>query len=374
MASATAASNALRIVLSGGGTGGHIFPALAIADQLRALAPRAAFLFVGARGRMEMERIPKAGYPIEGLWISGIQRRLTPDNLLFPLKLGVSLWQAWRILRRFRPAVAVGVGGYASGPTLEVATRMGIPTLIQEQNSFPGITNRLLGRRVDRICVAYEGMERFFPPEKIELLGNPVRRDLIGLKLSAGEGRQRLGLERDRPTLLVLGGSLGARSLNEAMQAAEDRWRRRTNVQVLWQVGRFYAGDMQNTAVAALPNVHARAFLEDMPAAYAAADVVLCRAGALTLSELAVLGKAAVLVPSPNVAEDHQTRNARALAGQGAAWMISDAEAREGAVDKALELLDAPEKRKELEIAIKQRARPEAALHIARAVLELAGH
>jgi UDP-N-acetylglucosamine--N-acetylmuramyl-(pentapeptide) pyrophosphoryl-undecaprenol N-acetylglucosamine transferase len=374
MASATAASNALRIVMSGGGTGGHIFPALAIADQLRALAPRAAFLFVGARGRMEMERIPKAGYPIEGLWISGIQRRLTPDNLLFPLKLGVSLWQAWRILRRFRPAVAVGVGGYASGPTLEVATRMGIPTLIQEQNSFPGITNRLLGRRVDRICVAYEGMERFFPPEKIELLGNPMRRDLIGLKLSAGEGRQRLGLERDRPTLLVLGGSLGARSLNEAMQAAEDRWRRRTNVQVLWQVGRFYAGDMQNTAVAALPNVHARAFLEDMPAAYAAADVVLCRAGALTLSELAVLGKAAVLVPSPNVAEDHQTRNARALAGQGAAWMISDAEAREGAVDKALELLDAPEKRKELEIAIKQRARPEAALHIARAVLELAGH
>lgn len=373
MASAAKASNALRIVLSGGGTGGHIFPALAIADQLRTLEPRADVLFVGARGRMEMERVPKAGYPIEGLWISGFQRRMTPDNLLFPLKLGVSIWQAWRILRRFRPSVAVGVGGYASGPTLEVAARMGIPTLIQEQNSFPGITNRLLARRVDRICVAYDGMERFFPPEKVELLGNPVRRDLIGLKMSPAEGRERLGLKREQPTLLVLGGSLGARSLNEAMLAAEDLWRRREEVQVLWQVGKLYAAAMQGTAAAALPNVHARAFVEDMPAAYAAADVVLCRAGALTLSELAVLGKAAVLVPSPNVAEDHQTRNARALAEQGAAWMLSDAEAREGAVGKALQLLDAPKQRKQLETAIKKQARPEAALHIARAVLELAG-
>jgi len=372
MASTVQIAQTLRVVLSGGGTGGHIFPALAIADQLRELEPRADILFVGARGRMEMERVPKAGYPIKGLWISGFQRKLSPDNLLFPLKVGVSLWQAWQILRSFRPQVAVGVGGYASGPTLEVATRMGVPTLIQEQNSFPGLTNRLLARRVDRICVAYEGMERFFPAEKLELTGNPVRKDLIELDMPAGEGRKRLGLAENKPTLLVLGGSLGARTLNQAMRATEEVWNGRRDVQVLWQVGKLYAREMLDSGAAALPNVKAVAFVDDMPAAYAAADVVLCRAGALTLSELAALGKAAVLVPSPNVAEDHQTKNAQALVEQAAAWMVADADAEEVAVHKALELLDAPEKRSQLALAIHKQARPQATLQIARAVLALA--
>jgi len=372
MASTVQIAQTLRVVLRGGGTGGHIFPALAIADQLRELEPRADILFVGARGRMEMERVPKAGYPIKGLWISGFQRKLSPDNLLFPLKVGVSLWQAWQILRSFRPQVAVGVGGYASGPTLEVATRMGVPTLIQEQNSFPGLTNRLLARRVDRICVAYEGMERFFPAEKLELTGNPVRKDLIELDMPAGEGRKRLGLAENKPTLLVLGGSLGARTLNQAMRATEEVWNGRRDVQVLWQVGKLYAREMLDSGAAALPNVKAVAFVDDMPAAYAAADVVLCRAGALTLSELAALGKAAVLVPSPNVAEDHQTKNAQALVEQAAAWMVADADAEEVAVHKALELLDAPEKRSQLALAIHRQARPQATLPTARAVLALA--
>lgn len=367
------APRAARILISGGGTGGHVFPAIAIADAVRARMPDADILFVGAQGRIEMEKVPKAGYRIEGLWISGFQRRLTWQNLLFPIKLISSLWKARQIVRRFRPDVVVGVGGYASGPVLRVATSMGIPALIQEQNSWAGVTNRLLANRVQRICVAYEGMERFFPADKIVLTGNPVRAGLLNNSVSKAEAAAHFGFSATTPTIFVFGGSLGALALNEALAASAEAIAAHPDVQVLWQVGKLYEARFAQCDTACLPNVRALPFVDRMDLAYALADVVICRAGALTISELCVVGKPAILIPSPNVAEDHQTQNALALARKDAAVMVSNAEARQQLFAQALTLLQDEQRRQTLARNIRALARPDAAARIAQEVLRLAG-
>lgn len=361
----------MKVIISGGGTGGHVFPAIAIADAIKTIDPVAEILFVGAKGKLEMERVPKAGYPIKGLWISGFQRKLSLQNLLFPLKLASSLLKAGSIIRSFRPDVLVGVGGYASGPTLEMGIRMGIPALIQEQNSFPGITNRLLGKRVDRICVAYEGMQRFFPQDRILLTGNPVRKDLKELEQKKPEAALHFQLEAGKKTILVMGGSGGALSLNEAMARQTERLAAQPDVQVLWQAGKWYYERYKDSATAALPQVRLFPFLERMDLAYALADVVACRSGALTISELCLLGKPAVLVPSPNVAEDHQTKNAQAIAGKGGAVLVADDRAVEDLLSQALILLDDGERLAGFSKALKKLARPDADRQIAQAIFKL---
>ncbi len=362
-----------RILISGGGTGGHVFPAIAIADTIRACLPDAEILFVGAQGRIEMEKVPKAGYRIEGLWISGFHRRLSWQNLLFPIKLLSSLWKARQIVRRFRPDAVVGVGGYASGPVLRVATGMGIPALIQEQNSWAGVTNRLLANRVQRVCVAYEGMERFFPAEKIVLTGNPVRAGLLDNSSSKAEAAAHFGLSAEVLTVFVFGGSLGALALNEALAASAEAIAGHPEVQVLWQVGKLYEARFSQCDTARLPNVRVLPFVDRMDLAYALADVVVCRAGALTISELCVVGKPAILIPSPNVAEDHQTQNALALTRKDAAVMVSNAEAREQLFAQALALLQNEQRRQTLARNIRALARPDAAHRIAQEVLQLIG-
>lgn len=361
----------LKVIISGGGTGGHVFPAIAIAEALRVMRPAIDILFVGAKGKLEMEKVPAAGFRIEGLWISGFQRKLTVRNLLFPVRLVSSLWRSRRILRRFRPDVAVGVGGYASGPLLEMATRLGIPALIQEQNSLPGVTNRLLAGKVDRICVAYDHMDRFFPSQKMLLTGNPVRQDISKSGVDASEAKRHFGLQAELPVVLVVGGSLGARSLNEGMLSQKALLEAHGEVQWLWQYGKLYEAEFGECEAALLPNVAAMPFVDAMNKAYAAADVVVTRAGALTISELALCGKAAVLVPSPNVAEDHQTKNAMALSEAGAAVMVADSRAGD-AVDVALAILADNPRKSALEVAIRQFAKPDAARDIAVEVLKLA--
>lgn len=361
----------MKLLVSGGGTGGHIFPALAIADAVKQLAPETEVLFVGAEGRMEMQRVPKAGYPIKGLWISGFQRRLTWQNILFPIKVFWSMRQANAIVRQFKPDVVVGTGGYASGPTLKVAQRKGIPTVIQEQNSYAGVTNKLLSKKASKICVAWPGMDRFFPAEKIVITGNPVRRDLLQIAFLRQQAAQFYGLDPLKPTLFITGGSLGARTLNQAVDHATALLQSRTELQVIWQIGKSGWETFSHLPVAHLPNVKALDFVERMDYAYALADVVICRAGALTLAELTLAGKAAVLVPSPNVAEDHQTKNAKALADPGAAILVPDAEAVHKAMAEALRILDTPELKSSLEILIKKFAKPDAAMDIAREVLAL---
>lgn len=364
----------LRVLISGGGTGGHIFPAIAIADAVRKKVPHADILFVGAIGKMEMEKVPKAGYPIKGLWISGFYRQLTLRNLLFPLKLVYSLWQALAIVRKFKPQVAVGVGGFASGPVLRVATRLGVPSLIQEQNSYAGVTNRILSGKVNKICVAYPQMEKYFPADKIVLTGNPVRADLRNSKVSRAEAIEFFGLNANQPVILVFGGSLGALRFNEAMAASEALLRQHSEVQVIWQMGAIYEERFKACLTAQLPNVKAKPFLERMDMAYAAADLVVCRAGALTIAELCLLAKPSILVPSPNVAEDHQTKNARALADRGAALMLSDREAAEGLLlPKALEALNDKQQLQEIGRKAGEMAHPNAAELIAEQVLALAG-
>lgn len=317
-----------RVIISGGGTGGHVFPAIAIANAIRKREPDADILFIGAKGKLEMEKVPAAGYPIEGLWISGLQRRLTVKNLSFPFKVLSSLFKAGTIIRKFRPHAVVGVGGYASGPTLRVASRRGIPTLIQEQNSYPGITNKLLGTRVSRICVAYEGMDRFFPKEKLILTGNPVRQDLLHTGSLKSEGLSYYNLKPDRLTVLVVGGSLGAATINAAVKACVLENITGQSVQLLWQTGRYYYDAYRNDPmVAQAPNVHLLPFIDRMDLAYGAADLIISRAGAIAISELCIVGKPVILIPSPNVAEDHQTKNARALAERDAAILLRDAEA-----------------------------------------------
>jgi len=355
----------IKVIISGGGTGGHIFPAIAIADAIRAKYPDADLLFVGAKGKMEMERVPRAGYPIKGLWISGFQRSLDWRNLLFPIKLLSSLATAYGILRRFRPDVVIGVGGYASGPLLEVAVRLGIPALIQEQNSYAGATNRILARKVQKICVAYPDMERYFPAEKIRITGNPVRREVFAQQIPAGEARSFFGLDPQKPTLLVFGGSLGALALNEAMEAGTGAIEGRPDIQVIWQCGNTYYERFRQCHTALLGNVRLLPFLERMDMAYAAAEVVVCRAGALTISELCMAGKAAVLVPSPFVAEDHQTKNAAALVARHAAILIKNERATVELLPKALELLTDTKMRRSLENNIREMAKSDAAEAIA---------
>lgn len=318
------------VVISGGGTGGHIFPAIAIGKAIQEKYPDVYILFVGAQDKMEMQKVPEAGFPIEGLWISGLQRKLTLRNALFPFKLLSSLWKSRKILNRIKPQVAIGVGGFASGPLLYMAARKGIPTLIQEQNNYPGITNKLLASRVNHICVAFEGMERFFPKSKLVLTGNPVRDAFLKSPQNTSEARKKMGLKPDAPTIFITGGSLGARTVNTAIETGLDKFRK-AGIQLIWQTGKFYTGTPD------VPGVRSE-FIQDMSLAYDCADVVIARAGALTLAELAVKRKAAILVPSPNVAEDHQSRNAEALSSQNAALLIKDSEASSTLVDEAIRL------------------------------------
>lgn len=360
-----------RIIISGGGTGGHTFPAIAIADAIKEIEPTAEILFVGAEGKIEMEKVPKAGYPIKGLWISGFHRKLTLRNLMFPVKLLMSLVKAWNILRDFRPDAAVGVGGFASGPVLDMATRMGIPSLIQEQNSYAGATNRILAGKVERICVAYEKMERYFPSEKLVLTGNPVRKDLLKERPGRDVGAAHFGFDPAKPILFVFGGSLGAKSINEAMAANAELLAGKPEVQVLWQMGSLYVEDFGSCATAQLPNVKAQAFIDRMDMAYAMADLVICRAGALTISELAQLGQPAMLIPSPNVAEDHQTKNAMALVEKNAAVLLPDQDAKAQIIANAMSLLARPDELKQMAKNIKAMARPNAAAQIAGEVLQL---
>ena len=358
-----------RIIISGGGTGGHVYPAIAIANEIKRHVPNAEILFVGAKGKLEMEKVPQAGYPIEGLWISGFQRKMTLRNLMFPIKLLNSLWRAWWIVRRFGPDVVVGVGGYASGPVLKMATRRKVPTLIQEQNSHAGVTNRLLAKGASKICVSYDGMERFFPKNKLVLTGNPVRSDIHNISDKREEGLTHFGLEKDKKTIVVVGGSLGARTLNDSMAAALPKLQN-TDIQVFWQAGKLYIEEFEPQAEG-IDNVKITAFIDRMDLAYAMADVVISRAGALTISELCLVGKPAILVPSPNVSEDHQTANAKALVEKNAAILVKDADAKEKMIDVALELLNDQNKMEELSKNIKALAKPDAARNITQEVFNL---
>ena len=329
----------IRVIISGGGTGGHIFPALSIANAVKAKCPDAEILFVGADNRMEMQRVPAAGYRIVGLPVSGFDRKNLLKNVAVLWRLMKSQCKARRVIREFQPHVAVGVGGYASGPTLKMAGGMGVPTLIQEQNSYAGVTNKLLAKKAHRICVAYEGMERFFPKDKILLTGNPVRQNLLTNTVAHDEAVRTFGLDPTKKTILVVGGSLGARTLNESMLQAWDTLKD-SNVQVIWQTGKYYYEQITAQLKGKeLPNVHVCDFISSMDAAYAAADLVISRAGAGSISEFCLLGKAVILVPSPNVAEDHQTKNALALVKKDAALYVKDAEAAAQLLPLALDTI-----------------------------------
>ena len=311
----------INILVSGGGTGGHIYPAIAIANELKLRYPDANFLFVGAKDKMEMEKVPQAGYEIKGLWISGIQRKLTISNLMFPFKLISSLWNASKIIRQFKPDVAIGTGGFASGPTLIVANSKGIPTLIQEQNSYPGITNKLLGKKAHKICVAYDHLERFFPSNKIIKTGNPVRQDLLSIHSKTEEGQAFLKLDNSKKTVLVLGGSLGARKINELV-ANNLSFFKDQNIQLVWQCGKLYFDEYKKHN--SLKGVQVHQFLNRMDLAYAAADIIISRAGASSVSELCIVGKPVIFIPSPNVTEDHQTKNAKSIANQHGAILLKE--------------------------------------------------
>ena len=349
-----------------------MYPAIAIANAFKARFPEAEILFVGAKGKMEMQKVPEAGYTIKGLWISGLQRKLTLDNLSFPLKVVDSLLKSKKIIKRFKPHAAVGVGGYASGPLLRMAVKHKIPAIVQEQNSYAGLTNKMLARKVQKICVAYPQMDRFFPAEKVVLTGNPVRKDITELTDKRDAGLSHFGLRADRPVLLVLGGSLGARTLNDSMilniQKLID-----AQVQVLWQCGKFYHAEMQNKLSEVPQNdlVKLFEFLKEMDLAYAVADVVISRAGALSVSELSIAGKPTIFVPSPNVAEDHQTKNAQAMVENKAAVLVKDVEAREVLIDRAIELLKDEQKKAQLSKNIKAMAKPNAANEIVDEIVKL---
>lgn len=365
--------NNLRIIISGGGTGGHIFPAVSIANAIKATYPEAEILFVGALGRMEMQRVPAAGYKIEGLPICGFDRKNMLRNVVVLYKIWKSQRMAKRIIKRFRPMVAVGVGGYASGPTLNECAKMGIPCLIQEQNSYAGVTNKILAKKAERICVAYDGMERFFPAEKILKTGNPVRQALIETTMSKEEARKSFGLAPERKTILIVGGSLGARTVNESVLSHLDELRK-ADVQVIWQTGKYYNASINEQLKAQKPmeNLKVMDFISDMGAAYKAADLVISRAGASSISEFCLIGKPVILVPSPNVAEDHQTKNAMALVNKQAALYVKDAEARDKVMALALSTVADDEKLNSLAENIKKLGLPNSADIIATEVVKLA--
>lgn len=360
-----------RVIISGGGTGGHIFPAIAIANALRRLEPDIEILFVGAKGRMEMDRVPAAGYEIVGLDIQGINRKSLMKNLSLPIKMLGSLLKARHVIRSFRADVAVGVGGYASGPLLMMAAGMGIPTLIQEQNSYAGVTNKRLGRKAKKICVAYEGMDKFFPKERLLLTGNPIRRSSVEIAGREREALASFGLKEGKKTILVTGGSLGAKTLNDCILEGLEKFSKR-DIQVIWQCGNYYYEGLQQALDGRLgENVVLLPFLQRMDYAYAAADLVISRAGAGTISELCAVGKPVVLVPSPNVAEDHQTKNAQALVAKRAAVLVPDTSARTTLVDTVLDLLADESRRLELGTQIKSLAMLDADEVIAKEVLKL---
>jgi len=364
----------LKVILSGGGTGGHIFPAIAIANEIKKLVPHAEILFVGALGRMEMEKVPSAGYRIIGLPIAGFQRRLTLANFKLPYLILQSLWKTRRIIKDFKPDVVVGTGGYASGPLIRTASKNNVPSLIQEQNSYAGITNKILSQSASKICVAYEGMEKYFPKEKILLTGNPVRQDLHNVKNLREEGLAFFNLSSDKKTVLVIGGSLGARTINESIGASLKTFTQ-NNIQLVWQTGKSYFVTAQKQAKDfSGKNVFAFDFISRMDLAYAVADIVISRAGASSVSELCNLGMPGILVPSPNVAEDHQTKNAMALVKKNAAILIRDDEARSKLVESAVKLINDPDKQKELSQNILSMAFKDSAARIAGEVLKLANY
>lgn len=363
-----------RIIVSGGGTGGHIFPALSIADAIKSKYPEAKILFVGADNRMEMQRVPDAGYEIIGLPIAGFDRKNLLKNFKVLWLILKSQLMAKRVIKKFAPHAAVGVGGYASGPTLKMAANMGIPTLIQEQNSYAGVTNKILAKNADMICVAYDGMERFFPKEKIMLTGNPVRKSLIEMRTNRSEAIKKIGLDESKKCVLIVGGSLGARSINEAVLANIETIRENGDIQFIWQTGKLYFEEMKErcAAIGKPANLTVTDFVSDMAAALGAADLVVSRAGAGSISEFALLGKAVILVPSPNVSEDHQTKNAMALVDKGAAIHIPDSMAKEELVKVAVETVLDQEKIATLEKNVEKLGKPNAAEVIANEVIRLA--
>ena len=363
----------LRIIISGGGTGGHIFPAISIANAIKEICPDTDILFVGAEGRMEMQRVPAAGYPIKGLPVAGFDRKNLFKNIPVLIKLFKSQRMAKQIINEFQPHAAVGVGGYASGPTLKVAGNMGIPTLLQEQNSYAGVTNKLLAKQAHKICVAYEGMERFFDKSKIILTGNPVRQGLLNHTISREEAIRTFHLDPEKKTVLILGGSLGARTINQCVIENIAKIKE-SGVQFIWQTGKIYIND----AIAAIANagdvtmLHVTDFISNMAAAYSAADLVISRAGAGSISEFCLLEKPVILVPSPNVAEDHQTKNALALVNKNAALYVKDVNAKEELIDKAIQAVNQPDLLNNLSINISKLAFADSATIIAKEVIKLA--
>ena len=358
----------LKFILSGGGTGGHIYPAIAIANELKLRFPDADILFVGASNKMEMQKVPQSGYPIKGLWIAGIQRKLTFDNALFPIKLFDSLLKSRTIIRHFKPDVVIGTGGFASGPLLRVAGIAGIPTVIQEQNSFPGITNKWLSKKASKICVAYENLEQFFPKHKIVLTGNPVRQDLVDFKQKREEGIEFFKLDTSKKTILVLGGSLGARRINQLI-AKELVHFSAQNVQLIWQCGKLYNDEYSHFNEK--ENVQVLSFIDRMDLAYASADVIISRAGASSVSELCLVGKPTLFIPSPNVAEDHQTKNANAIVNKEGALLIKEIELDTKFTTTINSLLNDEELQKKLSKNMLQLAKPNATKDIVDEIVKL---
>lgn len=345
-----------KVIISGGGTGGHIFPAIAIADTIKQKYPDAEILFVGAEGKMEMEKVPKAGYEIVGLPIRGIQRKLTLKNLAVPFKLIASLMKAKKLVKKMKPDIAIGVGGYASAATLRVASKQKVPTLIQEQNSYPGITNKWLAKRAKTICVAYDNLERFFPAEKIVKTGNPVRNEMVEIEGKREEAAKHFGLSPNKKTVLIIGGSLGARTLNNSLKKDIEKLIEK-DYQVVWQCGKFYINTLRESLsdeILNSGNVYLSDFIFKMDLAYAMADVIISRAGAISVSEVCLVGKPVILVPSPNVSEDHQTKNAMALVNVDAAVLVKDTEATNKLVDEAISLLSDQNKMNALSENIKK--------------------
>ncbi|WP_417885924.1 undecaprenyldiphospho-muramoylpentapeptide beta-N-acetylglucosaminyltransferase [Zunongwangia sp.] len=349
-------SKNLKIIISGGGTGGHIYPAIAIADEVKSRYPDAEILFVGAKDRMEMEKVPQAGYDIKGLWITGIQRKLTLKNLIFPFKLLSSLYNAKKIIKEFKPDVAIGTGGFASGPLLHVAANNGVPTMVQEQNSYPGITNKALAKKAHVICAAYDEVKRFFPEDKVRKTGNPVRQDLLNIDDKREKAQTFFHLNPNKQTVLVLGGSLGARRINELIAENIDKFQQK-DIQVIWQCGKLYIEDYKKYQKG---DIQVHQFLNQMDLAYAAADVIISRAGAGSVSELSIVGKPVVFIPSPNVAEDHQTKNALAISSKNAAITIAENELDKKFDSTFFNLLGNAEKQNELSLNIKKIALPNA--------------
>ncbi|WP_439553537.1 undecaprenyldiphospho-muramoylpentapeptide beta-N-acetylglucosaminyltransferase [Flavobacterium macrobrachii] len=357
----------LKFIVSGGGTGGHIYPAIAIANELKSRFPDAEFLFVGAKDKMEMQKVPQAGYKIEGLWIAGLQRKLTVQNMMFPFKLISSLWKSRQIINKFKPDVVIGTGGFASGPLLQVANSRNIPTLVQEQNSYPGITNKLLSKKANKICVAYDNLERFFPKEKIVVTGNPVREDLLNIENKKEEAIAHFNLDRNKKTLLVLGGSLGARRINQLIEkeiyniVSKD-------IQVIWQCGKFYINEYKHFSDG--KNVQVLDFIDRMDLVYAAADFVISRAGASSVSELCLVGKPTIFIPSPNVAEDHQTKNAKAIVDKNGAILLKENELDEKFETTFSNLISNESLQKELSQNIKSLAKPNATKDIVEEIIK----